>query len=41
MKRMLWISALALLGLGLSHTALPGSVGVAIAGGSATGWYST
>jgi intracellular sulfur oxidation DsrE/DsrF family protein len=31
MKRMLWISALALLGLALSHTALPGLGGVAFA----------
>jgi len=31
MKRMLWISALALLGLALSHLALPGLGGVALA----------
>ena len=31
MKRILWVSALALLGLGLSHPALPGSGGVAFA----------
>lgn len=31
MKRILWVSALALLGLDLSHAALPGSGGVAFA----------
>jgi hypothetical protein len=31
MKRMLWVSTLALLGLALSHPALPGQAGVAFA----------